>query len=645
MAKITKSKRQTNERDQISIKTKPDPLNQKKIFKWWKARSKSELKEQCLSTVAVLKEQQQFRYRQAGVFARLYGNKPLYNYIGSGINKIQSQQNLSGDRPTMNVIQSCVDTLTSRVTQSRPRPVFLTDNGDYKERNLAKQLNGFIMGEFYQTKAYEIGEQVLRDAEVLGTGCFKIFEKDKKACLQRKLVTDLLVDPNDALLGSPRQMFELLLIDRDVLSEYFPKYRSDIAKAEQAYPDTGADSEKTIADQVIVAECWHLPSSEEAGDGRHVIVCSEGVIYDSNDEEEGFEKDTFPFVFLHYSPSIAGFWGQGIPEQLMGTQVEINKLLFQISKSINLVGVPRIFVEDGSKVMKTAFNNEVGSIITYRGTPPVYSVAPCVPGEMYEQLQRLINYAYQQSGVSALSASAQKPAGLNSGEAIRNFDDLQSDRFASLVRRFDNMYVDLAYQVIDLAKDICKREGKYETVYPNKNGTKQIDLPKMDMLNDPFVIQCFDSSSLPRDPAGRLQKVTEMMQAGILDIPEGRRLLDFPDLEQVERLANASEERILQILDDIVESGKYTPPDPFMDLALATKLVTQYYNLYSQAKLEEAKAQKLRDFYTQIMALKAEAMQATQPQMGAPGAAPTGVAEAPPTNPMIPNAPGQIPAA
>lgn len=645
MAKITKSKRQTNERDQISIKTKPDPLNQKKIFKWWKARSKSELKEQCLSTVAVLKEQQQFRYRQAGVFARLYGNKPLYNYIGSGINKIQSQQSLSGDRPTMNVIQSCVDTLTSRVTQSRPRPVFLTDNGDYKERNLAKKLNGFIMGEFYQTKAYEIGEQVLRDAEVLGTGCFKIFEKDKKACLQRKLVTDLLVDPNDALLGSPRQMFELLLIDRDVLSEYFPKYRSDIAKAEQAYPDTGADSEKTIADQVIVAECWHLPSSEEAGDGRHVIVCTEGVIYDSNDEEEGFTKKTFPFVFLHYSPSIAGFWGQGIPEQLMGTQVEINKLLFQISKSINLVGVPRIFVEDGSKVMKTAFNNEVGSIITYRGTPPVYSVAPCVPGEMYEQLQRLINYAYQQSGVSALSASAQKPAGLNSGEAIRNFDDLQSDRFASLVRRFDNMYVDLAYQVIDLAKDICKREGKYETVYPNKNGTKQIDLPKMDMLNDPFVIQCFDSSSLPRDPAGRLQKVTEMMQAGILDIPEGRRLLDFPDLEQVERLANASEERILQILDDIVESGKYTPPDPFMDLALATKLVTQYYNLYSQAKLEEAKAQKLRDFYTQIMALKAEAMQATQPQMGAPGAAPTGVAEAPPTNPMIPNAPGQIPAA
>src|ERR1043165_6360028 len=187
----------------------------------------------------------------------------------------------------------------------------------------------------------------------------------------------------------------------------------------------------------------------------------------------------------------------------MGTQVEINKLLYQISKSINLVGVPRVFVEDGSKVMKTAFNNEVGSIITYRGTPPVYSVAPCVPGEMYEQLQRLINYAYQQSGVSALSAAAQKPAGLNSGEAIRNYDDLQSDRFSSLVRRYDTLFVDLAYQVIDLAKDIAEREGSYQTIYPNKNGIKEIELPKIEMLDDPFVIQCYDSSMLPRDPAGR----------------------------------------------------------------------------------------------------------------------------------------------
>ncbi len=638
MAKVTASTRKRNEREVISVKTKVDQKNDQKVYKWWRAKSREELKSQVLSTVSVLKEQQQFRYRQTGIYARLYGNMPLFNFAGVSAAKMNSNS-LPIDRPTMNVIQSCVDTLTSRVTQSRPRPVFLTDNGDYKERNLAKQLNGFIMGEFFQTKAYELSELILRDAEVLGTGCIKVLESpDSKVVLQRTLLTNLLVDPNDALLGKPRQLFELGLVDREVLQEVFPKYKSDIAKAMQSFPDNSGDSSKTISDQVMVAEAWHLPSGKESGDGRHVIVCSEGVIYDSNQEgETKFDKDNFPFVFLHYSPRIAGFWGQGIPEQLLGTQVEINKLLITMSKAINLVGVPRIFVEDGSKVMKTSFNNEVGSIITYSGTMPQYTVAPCVPVEMYDQLTRLVNYAFQQSGVSALSATAQKPAGLNSGEALRNYDDLQSDRFSALVRRYDNMFVDLAYQIIDLAKDIAKREGKYQTVYPNKDGTKQIDLPNIQMLEDPFVIQCFDASALPKDPAGRLEKVVEMMQAGMISVQEGRRLIDYPDITQVDKLATASEERILQILDEIVDKGKYTPPDPFMDLVLAEKLVTQYYNLYSQAKLEEDKAQMLRDFFTQVQTIKQESMPPPMPMDA--GATPLGVPAQPEVSPMLPNAP------
>src|SRR5208282_1411965 len=106
-----------------------------------------------------------------------------------------------------------------------------------------------------------------------------------------------------------------------------------------------------------------------------------------------------------------------------------------------------------------------------------------------------------------------------------------------------------------------------------------------------FIIQCFNMSSLPRDPAGRMQKITEMIQAGMISIREGRRLLDYPDLEQIEKLANASEERIYQTLDDIIEKGEYKGPDPFMDIQLANDLVVQYYNLYSSAKLEEEKCE------------------------------------------------------
>jgi hypothetical protein len=628
MAKITPRKQ--GERETISVKTQPPKVGAMKAYKWWNAGSKKDLAEQVISTASFLKEQQQFRYRQSGIFARLYGNMPLFNYGGTGATRMAMAQSLPIDRPTMNVVQSCIDTLGSRITQSRPRPVFLTDNSDYKERNMAKQLNAFINGELYNTKAYELGPLQLRDACALGTGVLHVFESEKRVALERVLLTEMLVDPNDALYGEPRQLFRFKLVDRSVLQEMFPKYRSEIAKAEQAFPDNSGDSGRTVADQVMVVEAWHLRSGENANDGLHTIACTEGIIF-----EEEWKKNTFPFTFLHYSPRILGFWGQGLAEQLMGTQVEINKLLMTISRAINLVGVPRVFVEDGSKVVKSHLNNDIGAIVTYRGTKPQYEVAPCIPQEVYAQLQRLVEYAYQQSGVSALSAAAQKPAGLNSGEAIRNYDDLQSDRFAALVRRYDNMFVDLAYQIIDLAKDICERDGKYTTVYPNKNGTKEIDLPRADILNDTYVIQCFDASSLPRDPAGRLQKVTEMAQSGMISMQEARRLLDYPDLEQVDKLANSSEERILQILDEIVESAKYTPPDPFMDLQLAKQLCTQYYNLYVPAKLEEKKAELLRTFSSQIDALTMAAQPPPQQGMAQAQAVP----EAPPSSPLLPNMP------
>jgi len=630
MAKITKVDR--NKRDTVVVKTKSSASATARAWNWWKARSKADLAQQVIQTAAYLKDNQQYRFRQASIHARMYGNLPLANFAGSSFNKLAINNNLPADRPTMNVIQSCIDTLVSRISQARPKPMFLTDGGDYKSRTLAKQMNQFIWGEFHQTKAYELAPKALRDAAILGDGCVKVLEtNDGKVSVERTLVTELYVDTNDAFYGAPRCMYQLKLFDREVLQEMMPEYKSEISKAESAYPDSGGDSQKTTADQVMVVEAWRLPSGPGADDGRHVIACSAGVLCD-----EQYEKDDFPFVFMHYSPRLVGLWSQGLAEQLTGTQIEINKLLVTISQSISLVGVPRVFVEDGSKVVKAHLNNSVGSIVTYRGTKPSYEVAPCVPAELYSQLQRLIEYSYQQSGISALAATSQKPAGLNSGQAIREFDDLQSDRFAVLSKSYDDFFIKLAYKIIDKACDIALRDGKYQTVYPNKDGTKQIDLPEAKQLEDPFVIQCYDSNALPKDPAGRKQSIVEDMQAGIITLEEGRRLLNYPDLEQDDKLAIAAEERILKTLDEIVETGKYTPPDTFTNLELAIVKVNQYYNLYMAHGLEEAKAAKLRDWRDQVIMLQQAAMPPPPPPGMAPADPNLAVPEAAPSNPMIP---------
>jgi hypothetical protein len=620
--KITPRKKADRESVVIRTQSRSSP---KGGMAWWKADTKENRSLQLTDTAGFLKEVLQYRYRQAAIYTRLYSNMPLFGILGGGINRMSSTNSLPIDKPTMNVVQSCIDTLISRLTQSRPRPIFLTDNGDYKARNLAKQLNQFVLGELYRTKAYDLAKTILRDACVLGTGCIKILEgQDHKVALERVLMTELLVDPNDGLYGSPRSLYQLSLVDRSVAKEMFPGTKVDTA--EQAFPDNSADSSKTVSDQIMLVEAWHLPSGPDATDGKHMISCTSGCLF-----EEDYKKQSFPFVFLHYSPRMLGFFAQPLTEQLMGTQMEINKLLMTISASINLVGVPRVFVENGSKVVKAHLNNQVGSIVTYTGTKPEYEVAPCVPQELYTQLQRLVDYAYQQSGISAMAAASQKPAGLDSGAALREYDDLQSDRFAALNKCFDNVFVDLAYAITDKAKDIAEEEGSYSTVYPNKNGTREVDLPKANLLEDSYIIQCFDASSLPRDPAGRLQKITEMIQAGMVSIQEGRRLLDYPDLEQNEKLANSGEERILRILDEIVEDGKYTPPDPFMDPSLALQLSKQYYNLYVPAKLDEDKAEMLRTFNSQAQTL----IQAATPP--APAPVPQAQPQPLPQSPLVPN--------
>lgn len=628
--------------EKIKMKTKAtqDMMGgQGLMAEWWKAEDDLRLAAELCGTAAYLKQNQTYRIRQLAVSVRLYCGLSVYSYAGSNVSKMDRTKTLPDDRPTFNLIQSATDTLVSRLGQNEPQPKFLTDGADYKQRHLAQELNRFVLGEFYQVRAYEKAKRVLRDGIVMGGGALKVYEGDNgKVCVDRVLQTDLYVDDNDSLNGDPQQLYQLKLVDRDKLMAQNPKEAELIASTPNSYPDNGGDTGRTTADQIMVVEGWKLPSGpdkEAPGyvPGRHVISTMNGVIF-----EEPWEKPKFPFVFFNYSDPFLGFWGQGLASQLFGTQLSLNRILYTITRAITLVGVPRVFIEQGSKVVKAHNNNEIGVLVTYSGVKPSYEVAPCNAPELYAERDKLIEYGFRQCGVSDMQATGAKPMGLNSGQAIRSYDDINNDRFATLSKKYDDIFVELAYMITDTAMDIAKRDGKYQTVYPNKDGTKEIDLPKMGFLKDPFIIQCFNESALPRTPAGRMAAVTEQVQAGMLSLKEGRRLMHFPDTEQNEKLDNASEERIFQILDKIVEDGDYTPPDPFLDLELATTLVVQYINLYRAAKLEEEKADLLEKFFNQVQTLVQASMPPPQQQAATPQANP----EAPPTSPLVPNGPAAV---
>lgn len=604
-------------------------------YSWWTAQNDNDLVAQLLSTTEYLTRTNTTRIRQASIYARLFSGKPLYNFLASN-STLDSSNQLPIGRPTANVCYSCTDTLVSRISQDKPQPTFLTDNGHYKERKMAQEANQFIQGEFFRTKMYDQGPRTLRDACVIGDGLIKIYPdfKSKKVAADPTLSTEILTDFNDGYYRKPRQLIHKKLVDRSVGLEHFQNKAELILGATSANVDGTPRSTETVSDQFIIAEGWHLPSAEGAKDGRHVIACSTGVLLD-----EAWEKPRFPFVWFGYNPNIVGMFSQGLIEILMPTQMEIYRNLIVASQAIELMGVPRIYIDELSKIMETSFNNRIGTIIKGRGPAPQFLNAISNAPEIYDWIKWLIENAYQMSGISALSAASQKPAGLNSGEAIRSYDDIQTDRFAALAKRYQNIYNDAVPLFLDAAKEIVDETGSYTTVYPGKDGTREVDFKRISSLGDSYVVQCFDQSSLPKDPAGRQAKLSEMLAAGEISNQEFRRLSNFPDLAQSDKLAAALEERILHALDHIVEHGdqdwEEIMPDPFMldPSDLATTLCVNYINLYATCQLEEEKMQCLRDWFTQVQVLK---QQANPPPPPAPPQVPAqGQLPVAPPNPSV----------
>lgn len=619
--------------------------------RWW-AVSKKERAKAVYAVVQNLARYDSIRQTQYELSAKLYGNTQLLGVTGLTTGKQASQQATIKERLTYNIVQSAIDTVTSKICKNKPKPLFLTSGGNWKLQRKAKKLDKFVEGCFYENDAYHLGSNIFREGSVLGDGLVQVFEHYGRVKYERTLVSELYVDWFEAYYGNPRQLHRVKNVDRQVLIDLFPEKKAAIEKAKAA--DVGAGSASmNVADQITVIESWHLPSGPKATDGLHTICLEEDTLF-----EEERKKKFFPFARFSWGSRLYGFWAQGAAEQIQNIQYEINKILWLIQRSFQLAGTFKVAIQVGSKVVKEHLNNDVGSIIEYVGAPPQYMLPSIVPVEMYQQLQNLKNAGFEQLGVSQLSASAKKPDGLNSGKALREYNDIESDRFMTIGQSYERFFLELARLTVDCAKDIYEREGNYEVKVPGKKFIETIDWKEIDLEEDEYYLKIFPVSSLPNDPSGRLQTVQEYVQAGFITPRTARRLLDFPDLEAVEDLESAKEDYLHKILEKMVDADLedekadineiYTAPEiAYDDLQLAHELALEYYQQGKLNGMPEANLQLLRDFMSQLQAPLPGAPQPgapTPPQgmppQGGPGMQPQAAPMATPQSDLIPNVPG-----
>lgn len=593
-------------------------------------------------TVDGMQKRQSARIRELVTCARLYGNSSLAGMSGVGVGAMASPLSLR-ERLTDNVIGSVIDTSTARVGENKPRPYYLTDGGSYKAQRQAKKLNKLTQAILYETKAYRMGSDAQRDAEIFGDGLILVSERFGRIHHERVLSAELWVDEAEAVYGKPRQLHWHRAIDREVLIAWVEANPNlDSKEAERAKEATYTAQPAPLqmegfpansADMVSVVESWHLPSGPEAKDGRHCISI-EGCLIDPLTE---WNHDFFPFARWKWSPRPLGYWSQGLAAQLMSKQLEINKLLWLMQRSMHMAGTYKVLLEDGSKIVSEHINNEIGAIVKYKGTKPDWFVPNVVPVEYYQQYERIVASCYERANVPIQAATGQKPPGLNSGEAQRVYRDTTNEGMKTKEGLNEEAFMELAKLDIALAREIALRDGYYEAKYPTGRSLETVRIKAAELDPSNWEMQCFPTSSLPKDPGGRIQTITEYMQAGFLTQRQGRKLLDFPDLEANESLANSAEDLIAKTLDAICDEGEYVPPEPTDDLMLASEMVVEYINRGRAQGLEEDRLDLLRTWQVQVETLKTAAMPPPPPAL--PAGPPMAPPEAMAPSPLVPQVP------
>lgn len=642
MAKVERKNMTATVDGKVVRTPRKDNQAEGKNFKWWAIEDDEQAQaNSVVNTVAFIQKHQSNLMEQLTVSTRLYGGSSAFNMMGSAFTRASSvNSNPTSQRMSFNVCSSVIDTLTSMIDKNQIIPTFITEGGIWTMQRKAEKLSKFVEGCFYQNKVHEKMTMMFRDGAVWGDGFLHIFNDDGEICVERVLPHEIFVDNIEALATKPTQLHRVKYCDRDVAIAMFPEHEEYLETANPtASQDIGGHG--TAADLITLTESWHLKSSKKAKDGVHIICCGDRVMF-----KEKWDKDYFPFAHFSYSKNLLGWRGRGICERLQNLQGEINRNMMLIQRSFWMGGSFKVLLENGSKVVSQHLNNDVGAIIHYTGVAPQYVVPPTIQPEIITYVDALIDKAYRQEGISQMSAAGTRPAAELSGKALREMTDNEQDRYMQTYHAIEDVGLEIARQMIEVAKEIYKEKGSFITTYPATRFMETIEWKDVKLEEDQYVMKAFPISSLPDDPAEKLQTVQEYAQAGWISPRSARRLMAMPDIEMSDNLANAAEELICKLIEGMLDKGEKAAPEPYYDLTLAKTLGIEYYNYAKLNNCPEKNLKLLRLWLSQVDDLTGVNQPTSQPMPaganpGAPAAgSPQAVPQPPPTSALLPNAPG-----
>jgi hypothetical protein len=478
-------------------------------------------------------------------------------------------------RVAFNLTAAVIDTLTAKLASIQATPQAVTNKGNTKGRKLAEDINFVIKGLYHKYDLSHLLNLAFRDAMINRVGYLKVVKEDGEIRVDRVLADEIIVDPADAYYNMPYKMLHRKAIPLHVMIKKYPQHEMQLRDCK--VQEVKQYNTRNYTPCITVAEAWCKNTYMKGG--RHVITVE---TMDLLDEE--WNKDYFPVVKCDYSEPVIGWMGNSVTDELESIQKEIDRIMFTMQAIMRLVSVPRVFVDTNAQVNKNHITNKVGIIVEYdgkQGVAPIIHNGAAMPPELPKQLEFLIAQGYARAGLTTQDTQGMKPAGVDSGEALKTLNEQKSERWQMLQHNYEQKHVDLAQVILnELAGTNIKLSALDRFI-----GLKEISTKKIPKTQDSYILQVFPVSSLPDTIPELIDSVEKLSRIGVIQPSQIPELFQMPDLDAYVAMQAAPRKLIDKKMEQMLDTGIYWAPEPYYDLNYALGTALQQY---SWAQLNDA---------------------------------------------------------
>lgn len=588
---------------------------------WWEADGA-----QLASYIKDLMEQDSFRRKTYLKNLSAYHKKPRGKRGRERALEILNSG--GGTKNPANLVKNITNSLLATITHTKPLPSVVTRGGDLEMQERGKKMTGFTSAVIKRSKAHHSVSMVVRDAMLGGTGLGRIrsyTDPDKigRIVVDRVFPWEVLVDEKDGYYGDPMSMHYVRFIPTAQLVKKYPKHKLTIEASTVRFGDDVAEIFTTYSldrnvSYTMLIESWRR-ASETGETGTHIVAVDGAIL-----GKETWTSKLLPFFWFYWTAPTSGFWGDSLVQEIGPIDREYNEILTKISRTFYANGVSRISYEAGSIDAKDITNQPDGSMIprTVGSAPPVQLTQALLPPEMYAHMDRLGTLIYDVSGASQMNAQSKKPAGLVSGRAITEFNDIETRRFVLKGQEYEELFLRIGTLIVEEAKRLEAGGIAVEitSVMTNKQTRTLEDFKWADckIEEKDFVFDIFPVSSLPKNPAAKIQAVRSLVQDGVIkDRGSILRLLDFPDLKDELNVVTATEELVRFRVNQMLSKGIYTPPDEYTNLQFA---ISHGVAQLAETLMQETPSQHVNLLYQYLDAVTGKIKEITDAQAAAQAA-------------------------